>query len=153
MNSNGSIIPRLHLIGKDESSNYFELTNEDMTRFVMTLSDSVDLIEHAIINGKSGDTIISELKSMKVKDLIEIFAKKYNKEVKITGLRSDEKLVETLINETQSSRISIYGKYIHIHSIHDNTKRDYSNIKNYNSDINLLLKDDLEIYLNKLNLL
>ena len=119
----------------------------------MTLSDSVDLIEHAILNGKSGDTVISELKSMKVKDLIEIFAKKYNKEIKITGLRSDEKLLETLINETQSSRISIYGKYIHINSIHDNNKRDYSNMKSYNSDINPLSKDDLEIYLNRLSLL
>lgn len=153
LNSNGSIIPRLHLIGKDKSKDYFELTNEDMTRFIMTLSDSVDLIEHAILNGKSGDTVISELKSMKVKDLIEIFAKKYNKEIKITGLRSDEKLLETLINETQSSRISIYGKYIHINSIHDNNKRDYSNMKSYNSDINPLSKDDLEIYLNRLSLL
>jgi len=111
LNSNGSIIPRLHLIGKDDTKRNYELTNENMTRFVMTLKDSVDLIEHAILNGKSGDTVISELKSLRIKDLFEIFAKKYNKEIKITGLRSNEKLLEQLINKTQSTHIYKYGKY------------------------------------------
>jgi len=155
LNSNGSIIPRLHLIGQDKTRDCFELTSENMTRFVMTLSDSVDLIEHALLNGESGDTVISELKSMNVKDLMEIFAEKYNKEIKIIGLRSEEKILETLINETQSCRISVHGKYTHIHSIHDMREKinDFSNMKTYDSDINPLSKEELKNYLNKLNLL
>jgi UDP-glucose 4-epimerase len=155
LNSNGSIIPRLHLIGQDKSRECFELTSNYMTRFVMTLSDSVDLIEHAILNAKSGDTVISELKSMNVRDLMEIFAEKYNKKINVVGLRSEEKLLETLINETQSLRISIHGKYTHIHSIHESNGNltDYSNLKSYNSDINPLSKEELKSYLNKLNLL
>ena len=53
------------------------LTNENMTRFLMTLEDSVELIDYAINNGISGDTIISELKSINIKDLIELFSEKY----------------------------------------------------------------------------
>jgi len=147
LNSNGSIIPRLHLIGKDDTKRNYELTNENMTRFVMTLKDSVDLIEHAILNGKS------ELKSLRIKDLFEIFAKKYNKEIKITGLRSNEKILEQLINKTQSTHIYNYGKYIHIYSINSNNNFDYSNMRSYNSDINTLSKDELENYLIELNLL
>ncbi len=73
LNSNGSIIPRLHSIGNDDNYTEFTLTHENMTRFVMTLEQSVDLIEYGILNGESGDTIVSELISMKVKDLVEIF--------------------------------------------------------------------------------
>ena len=114
LNSNGSIIPRLHAIGKDNNYKEFTLTHEKMTRFVMTLDQSVDLIEYTILNTKSGDTVISELTSLKVKDLIEIFSEKYNKPVKISGLRPGEKLLESLINESQSGRIEKHGKYTHI---------------------------------------
>ena len=88
-----------------------------MTRFLMTLEQCADLIEYAILNGTSGDTIISELISMKIKDLLELFSEKYNKPIIITGLRPGEKLLESLINKTQSGRIIKKGKYIHIRSI------------------------------------
>ena len=125
-----------------------------MTRFIMTLETSVDLIEYAILNGKSGDTIISELKSMNVKDLIEIFAEKYNKEIKIIGLRNNEKLLESLINESQSGRIIKKDKYIHIQSVLDfKDKINIDELKDYNSMINNLSKDELKKYLIELNLL
>jgi FlaA1/EpsC-like NDP-sugar epimerase len=97
LNSRGSIIPLLHSIGNNEKTKYFTLTNENMTRFVMTLKQSVDLIEHAIIYGESGDTVIPELISMKVKDLVEIFSEKYNKPIKIIGIKPGEKLLESLL--------------------------------------------------------
>lgn len=154
LNSNGSIIPRLHLIGSDPKYTYFELTNEDMTRFVMTLEDSVDLIEHAILNANSGETVISELKSMNIKDLFEIFSEKYNKPIKITGLRSGEKLLESLINETQSGRIRQNGKYTHILSVLEyKNEINVNKLHDYNSKINPLTKDELKQYLEKLNLL
>jgi len=154
LNSNGSIIPRLHSMGQNTDYKEFYLTHENMTRFVMTLDQSVDLIEHAIINGESGETVISELLSMKVKDLIELFSEKYNKPYKITGLRSGEKLLESLINETQSGRIVKSGKYTHIKSVFSYGKTiDADNLRDYNSTINPLTKQELKDYLNKLNLL
>ena len=50
LNSRGSIIPLLNNIGTDDNKKYFPLTNKDMTRFVMTLEQSVDLIEYSILN-------------------------------------------------------------------------------------------------------
>tara|TARA_B100000900_G_C20558030_1_gene707637 strand:- start:566 stop:1543 length:978 start_codon:yes stop_codon:yes gene_type:complete len=154
LNSNGSIIPRLHVMGKDDTYKEFYLTHEKMTRFVMTLDQSVDLIEYAILNGESGDTVISELVSLKVKDLIEIFSEKYNKPIKITGLRPGEKLLESLINETQSGRIEKQGKYTHIRSVFDYKETINANsLQDYNSTINPLTKQELKDYLIKLELL
>lgn len=154
LNSNGSIIPRLHKMGTNDSYTEFYLTHENMTRFVMTLDQSVDLIEYAILKGSSGDTVISELISLKVKDLIELFSEKYNKPVKITGLRPGEKLLESLINESQSARIKQCGKYIHIKSVFDfKDEIDGDKLQDYNSTINPLTKNELKEFLVKLNLL
>ncbi len=154
LNSNGSIIPTLHVMGKDDKYQHFNLTHKNMTRFVMTLNDSVDLIEHSILNAESGDTVISELKSMKLKDLLEIFSEKYNKGVKITGIRHGEKLCESLINKTQSARIIIKGKYRHIKSILNyNEPINDIMMEDYNSTINPMQKDELKLYLELLNLL
>ena len=62
LNSRGSIIPLLHNIGKDEHKTNFTLTHPDMTRFIMTLDQSVNLIEHAIINGKHNEIIKNFIK-------------------------------------------------------------------------------------------
>ena len=105
LNSRGSIIPLLHTIGSDPEKKYFTLTNDKMTRFVMTLEQSVDLIEHTIINGESGDTVIPKLISMNVKDLVELFSEKYNKPIKITGIKPGEKLLESLINKSAASPV------------------------------------------------
>ena len=154
LNSRGSIIPLLHKIGNDVDKKYFNLTSDKMTRFVMTLKESVDLIEYAILNGDSGDTIIPKLVSMNVKDLLELFSKKYNKEIKITGLRSGEKILESLINETQSGRvIKKINEYMHIKSSIEYPNILNNDIRDYNSLINPLSKEDLEAYLKELCLL
>ena len=154
LNSRGSIIPLLHTIGSDDSKKMFTLTNDKMTRFVMTLEQSVDLIEHTLINGESGDTVIPKLISMNVKDLVELFSEKYNKPIKITGLKPGEKLLESLINKTQSGRIKINGEYTHIKSIYSfNEIIDETSLNDYNSKINPFNKEELKEYLNKLNLL
>ena len=154
LNSRGSIIPLLHTIGTDAEKQYFTLTNENMTRFVMTLSQSVDLIEHTLINGDSGDIVVPKLISMKVKDLIEIFSEKYNKPIKIIGIKPGEKLLESLINQSQSARIQVNGEYTHIKSIYNvNEEIEESKLNDYNSKINPLSKSELQIYLTDLNLL
>jgi len=124
-----------------------------MTRFVMTLEDSVNLIEYAILHGESGDTIIPKLISMKLIDLMEIFSEKYNKPVVITGLRPGEKMLESLISETQSMRlIKTERGYMHIKPPYKNLLIT-DDIQNYNSRINPLTKAELFTYLKNLQLI
>lgn len=151
LNSRGSIIPILHERGKDPNIKEFSLTHENMTRFVMTLDQSVDLIEYAIINGDSGDIIIPHLVSMKVKDLLGIFSEIYQKPIKLVGLRSGEKMMESLINETQSLRMTTNGQYYHIKPPYLE-KIFNEETMDYNSTINPLNKEELKELLVKLKL-
>jgi FlaA1/EpsC-like NDP-sugar epimerase len=153
LNSSGSIIPYLHEQGNNINIKEFTLTHPSMTRFVMTLSQSVELIEHAIKYGKNGEIILPQLVSMKLIDLFEIFSKKYKKPIKIIGIRPGEKMLESLISETQSSRLSIdeYG-YYHIHPSFTNFTTTLD-MHNYNSKINPLSYEQLEMFLNDKGLL
>jgi UDP-N-acetylglucosamine 4,6-dehydratase/5-epimerase len=154
LNSRGSIIPLLHKLGKNPENKYFTLTSENMTRFVMTLEQSIDLIEYTILYGETGDTVIPELISMRIKDLIEIFSEIYNKPIKIIGLKPGEKLLESLVNETQSLRVVKNNNYTHIRSVfNSNINNGESNINDYNSKINPLNKDELRKYLVDLRLI
>jgi len=153
LNSRGSIIPILHEKGQDPLVKEFTLTHSDMTRFVMTLEQSVKLIEHAILYAETGDTVIPKLVSMKLIDLIEIFSEKYKKPIKITGLRPGEKMLESLISETQSMRlIKESDEYMYIKPSYKNLLIT-DNIMNYNSKINPLTKEELFTYLKSYNLL
>lgn len=152
LNSRGSIIPILHEIGKDPLISSFSLTHAEMTRFIMTLNQSVELIEYAINKADSGDIVIPRLVSMKIIDLLEIFSEIYKKPIIIKGLRCGEKLLESLINETQSMRIVQNDGYIHIKppylgQILDNSPMDY------NSKINPIDKTQLKKILNDLKLI
>ena len=154
LNSRGSIIPLLHNIGNDDRKEHFILTHKDMTRFVMTLEQSVDLIEYAILKGESGDTVIPELISMKLIDLLEIFSEKYKKPIKITSIRPGEKMLESLINPTQAGRIVKKENYYHIKSIFEFKEIINSdNLVDYNSKINPLSKEKLQVYLQDRKLL
>ncbi len=153
LNSRGSIIPLLHETGKDSQKKCFTLTHPDMTRFVMTLEQSVELIEHAILYAESGDVVIPELVSMRVKDLIEIFSELYEKTIETSIIRPGEKLLESLISETQSYRL-VRGPegYSYIKPPYKNMVSTES-IMNYNSKLNPMSKDELKKYLEERNLL
>ena len=153
LNSNGSIIPMLHKIGNDKSISNFQLTDKRMTRFVMTLEQSVDLIEHAIQCAESGDIVIPKLISCNVVDLMEIFSEIYHKPIITKGLRPGEKLLESLINETQSYRL-VEGKdgYKYIKPSYKNLMLN-NELKDYNSMINPLSKEELKKYLENLGLI
>lgn len=152
LNSRGSIIPILHEKGKNPEFTEFTLTHKNMTRFVMTLNHSVDLIENAILTAESGDIVISPLVSMRLLDLFEIFSEKYCKPIVLTGLRSGEKMLETLINTTESSSMAIKGGYYYIKPFY---KKIYTpQVANeYSSDRNTIDKKQLIEYLTAENLL
>lgn len=103
LESRGSIIP----LFKFQAANARELTvtDPDMTRFVMTLNDSVDLIEHTLINGRSGETWIPIIPAMRIGDLAEIFSEISGKPINVIGLRPGEKKHEELISESESVRV------------------------------------------------
>lgn len=153
LNSRGSIIPILHEKGSDPDIKEFTLTHEDMTRFVMTLEQSVELIEYAIFQGESGDIVIPKLISLRMIDLIEIFSEKYDKPVKITGLRPGEKMLESLISETQAMRlVKTDLGYMHIKPAYKNLLV-MDDVHNYNSKLNPLNKKELFEFINKLELI
>lgn len=153
LNSRGSIIPMLHKIGKNQEIKNFKLTDDRMTRFVMTLEQSVDLVEHAILQAESGDVVIPKLISCKVKDMLEIFSELYDKPVILDKLRPGEKMLESLINETQSMRLK-FGPdgYMYIKPPYKNIMTE-NEVKDYNSTINPLTKEELKEYLINLKLI
>jgi len=152
INSNGSLLLLLNELARDDDVSHFTLTDQRMTRFLITLDKAVDLMTHAIVNGESGDTIVPELVSINIKDLIELFSEKYNKPIKVTGLRSSERLLETLISTTESLSMVKVAEYHHIkpHYKHLMTTNDPIE---YSSNINQLSKEKLKEYLITLNLL
>jgi len=152
LNSRGSIIPILENKGKDPECKEFTLTDLRMTRFIMTLDESVNLIEYAILRGNSGEIIIPKLRSMYIKDLIELFSEKYNKPIKIIGIRSGERMYESLINDTQSMRTIIKEKYYHIVPPFS-TQEASKSIFEYNSKQNILDKNQLSVYLKEVELI
>ncbi len=107
----------------------------------MTIKQSVDLIDHAILHAESGDIVIPHLVSMRVIDLMEIFSEMYNKPIHTTNLRPGEKMMESLINETQSMRIVKDGEYTYIKPSFKNTLNEVR--MDYNSTINPIDKESL----------
>ena len=124
-----------------------------MTRFIMTLKESVDLILYAINNGDSGDIVVPKLKSCYIKDLIQLFSKHYNKSVFLGKLRHGEKINESLINQNQLIRAIETNNYYHIKPSYKSNIITNTNLKNYNSSANILTEIELINYINSLNLL
>lgn len=112
LNSSGSILP--YLRGQRETNTPLTLTHEEMTRFIMTLDQSVNLIEYALMNGQHNELIIPNIDAMRITDLFSIFAKKYGKEVKITGLRCKEKIHEDLLSIAEAKQSYQRGSYFHV---------------------------------------
>lgn len=152
LNSRGSIIPILENKGKDPDCKEFILTHKEMTRFIMTLDDSVKLIEYAILYGYTGEIIIPKLNAMYIKDLIEIYSEKYNKPIVTTSIRCGERMYEALINDTQSMRTTVKNNYYHISAPYQQINNVDSKYE-YDSKQNVLSKQELINYLKNVNLL
>lgn len=153
LNSRGSIIPLLHEIGNNHKINEFSLTHKDMTRFIMSLDDSVNLIEHAILYAESGDIVIPKLISMRIEDLLHIFSELYNKQIKITNIRPGEKIHEILINTTESHSIQKVTDYMYIKPNYKININSSKTNKTYSSKDNIVTKEELKNILINLDLL
>jgi len=114
LESRGSIIPLFKY--QSENLPHLTVTDPEMTRFVMTLDESVNLIVSAINGAESGQIFVPRLPSMRIGDLAEIFSKRSGKPIKVVGLRPGEKMHEALINASESVRCTIKDEVIAISS-------------------------------------
>ena len=149
LESRGSIIP-LFKYQVEQKSN-LTITHKEMTRFVMTLQESCDLIKTAISLADSGEIYVPKLPSMKIMDLATIFANRYKSKIDFIGMRAGEKLHEQLISETESFRVSENGEnYVIKSSLYSNLTRDTD--FSYSSNTSSLNISELESYLDELGI-
>ncbi len=99
MASRGSVIPLF--IDQIKAGKPLTLTNPQMTRFMMTLEEAVELVLHAFENGEQGDFFVQKSPAATIEILAKALVELYNSksEIKMIGTRHGEKLYETLVNQ------------------------------------------------------
>ena len=108
MGSRGSVIPLFQEINLNKKK--LPLTHPEMTRFNITLNETVRLVETAITNSQYGEIFVPKLKSYYIKDLIEAISDRKNY-FDIVGIRPGEKIHEELINEAESRNTVEFKNY------------------------------------------
>jgi FlaA1/EpsC-like NDP-sugar epimerase len=149
LESRGSIIPLFRHQGEYQS--HFTVTHPEMTRFIMTLDQSIDLIISTILGAKSGEMWLPKLKAMNIMDLAEIFSERYGKPIKIVGIRPGEKLHEDLISRPESIRVRDEGGFYKMNPAHCEIPMD-AKIFDYASNQDVLPKQELAAYLDQLGI-
>ncbi len=111
MASRGSVIPLF--IEQIKAGNPLTITNPEMTRFMMTLDDAVDLVLYAFQNGKQGDIFVQKAPAATIETLAKALIKLYkaNNEIKIIGTRHGEKLFESLVSKEEMVHAIDHGDY------------------------------------------
>ena len=101
MASRGSVIP--HFFDQIKKGNDITVTDPNMTRFMMTLDDAVNLVLFAFKNGNTGDIFVQKSPSTTIGELASTMKKIYNSKVKIKniGIRHSEKIHETLLSKEE----------------------------------------------------
>ncbi|AJI44658.1 polysaccharide biosynthesis protein [Francisella tularensis subsp. novicida] len=114
MASRGSVIPLFSQL-IDEGKN-LTITDPNMTRFMMTLEDAVDLVLFAFRNANQGDLFIQKAPAATIQTLAEAIMQKKNKKVgiDIIGFRHGEKLYEVLVTKEEMARAEDMGQYYRI---------------------------------------
>lgn len=110
----GSVVPYfIELIKKGEQ---LTVTNGEMTRFLLPLSESVDLVLHAMANGKNGDMYVRKASATNMETLAQAVCKLFNykKGYKIVGVRAGEKMHEALVSQEEMMRAEDQGDYFRI---------------------------------------
>lgn len=150
LESRGSIIPLFKYQSKNSS--HITVTDPSMSRFVMTLDESVNLILSALHMGQNGETWVPVLRAMNIGDLAEIYSNLSNKPIKIIGTRPGEKKHEDLINESESVRATkVLDKYYVIKSVLSDFKP--SDQFTYSSSDDVMSLHVLKKYLTSLGIL
>lgn len=120
MASRGSVIPLW--VDQMMSGQTITVTDPEMTRFMMTLDDAVDLVVYAFTNGHNGDLFVQKAPAATLKTLAMALKELYSKvdpkygeiEVQVIGTRHGEKLYETLVTREEMAKAIDMGDYYRI---------------------------------------
>lgn len=114
MASRGSVIPLF--INQLKNGRPLTITDPNMTRFLMSLEDSVDLVLHAFEHGKQGDIFIQKAPASTVEDLAIALKKVFDKKnpIQVIGTRHGEKLYESLVSREEMAKAEDMGRYFRI---------------------------------------
>lgn len=151
MASRGSVIPLF--LEQIRANKPITITDPKMTRFLMSLEESVSLVIHAFTNAKSGDIFVQQSPASTIGDLakalLEIFNS--NSEINIIGTRHGEKLYETLLTREEVAkserlenyyRIPIDSRDLNYSKYFFKGKNSFSKAENYTSHNTRRLKID-----------
>ena len=143
LESTGSVIPFFKKLLSQKDCDYLPITHADMTRFLMTLDNAVDLIEWAYKHEEShGRIVVPKMKSLKIVDIAQQLSKSITgKEIqlKYIGIRPGEKIHEEMISREESIRCVEYDEY---HMITDDVVN--QNTWSYSSKNNVLETEKVE---------
>ena len=114
MASRGSVIPRF--VAQLKAGRHLTITDPKMTRFLMSLQESVDLVLHAFEHGLQGDIFVQKAPASTIGDLAQALKELFNSDsaVKIIGTRHGEKLYETLVSREEMARAEETGQYYRV---------------------------------------
>jgi UDP-glucose 4-epimerase len=114
MASRGSVIPLF--IEQMKNNKPLTITDANMTRFMMTLEDAVDLVLYAFENGKQGDLFVQKSPAATIQVLAQALIELYksNSTIQVIGTRHGEKLYETLVNREDMLKAEDMGDYYRI---------------------------------------
>ena len=116
MASRGSVIPLF--IKQIREDKPITITEPSMTRFMMSLDQSVELVEYAFSNARPGDIFVQKAPASTVLDVAEALKSIFNSsvEIKIIGIRHGEKIYETLCTREEMAKAEDLGNYYRIPS-------------------------------------
>jgi len=116
MASRGSVIPLF--LDQIRSNMPITITDPNMTRFLMSLNESVDLVMYAFENANPGDIFVQKAPASTIQALAQAMRELLNKdiEIKIIGTRHGEKLFESLVSREEMARAEDLGGYFRIPS-------------------------------------
>ena len=111
MASRGSVIPLF--VKLIEEKKPLTITDPSMTRFLMTLDESVELVMHAFEKGENGDILVQKSPASTIQTLALALLKLFNanNEIKIIGTRHGEKLFESLLSREELLRVKETEKH------------------------------------------
>jgi UDP-N-acetylglucosamine 4,6-dehydratase len=114
MASRGSVIPLF--VNQLKNSKPLTVTDPNMTRFLMSLEDSVDLVLHAFEHGQQGDIFVQKAPASTVSDLANALKELFKKPnpIHVIGTRHGEKLYESLISREEMVKAEDMGNYYRI---------------------------------------
>jgi UDP-glucose 4-epimerase len=139
MASRGSVIPLFYEQIKNNQP--ITITDPDMTRFMMTLDDAVELVLYAFQNGNSGDIFVQKSPSSTIGELANAMKKIYNSNVELNtiGTRHAEKLYETLLSREEVQVAEDLGDYYRVAA--DNRDLNYNKYFTEGSSNNESIED------------